>query len=68
MSPWNICHCDTNFLTGKYVGPTVSLGIVAREGIPCKRSPRNIPGDKRIPSDKSSGKARNCRWGMGLML
>nr|GEZ24142.1 hypothetical protein [Tanacetum cinerariifolium] len=72
MSPGNMCHRDTNFLTGKYVGPTVSLGIVAREGIPCKRSSANIPGDKspgkRIPSDKSPGKARNCRWGMGLML
>nr|GEX45933.1 hypothetical protein [Tanacetum cinerariifolium] len=43
MSPGNMCHRGTNFLTGKYVGPTVSLGIVAGEGIPCERYPANIP-------------------------
>nr|GEV84039.1 hypothetical protein [Tanacetum cinerariifolium] len=47
------------FLTGKYVGPTVSLGIVAEEGIPCERSLANIPrrqvAGKPIPSDKSPG-------------
>ncbi|GJV05243.1 hypothetical protein Tco_1338812 [Tanacetum coccineum] len=31
MSPGNMCHRDTNYLTEKYVGPTVSLGIVAGE-------------------------------------
>nr|GEW99482.1 hypothetical protein [Tanacetum cinerariifolium] len=62
MSPGNICHRGTTFLTGKYVGPTVSLGIVAGEGIPCERSQRTFPGDKSlgksIPSDKSPGKTR----------
>nr|GEY69773.1 hypothetical protein [Tanacetum cinerariifolium] len=43
MSPGNMCHRCTYFLTEKYVGPTVSLGIVVGEGIPCKRSPANIP-------------------------
>nr|GEX31452.1 hypothetical protein [Tanacetum cinerariifolium] len=43
MSSGNMCHCGNYFLTGKYVGPTVSLGIVAGEGIPCERSPGNIP-------------------------
>nr|GEZ66970.1 RING/U-box superfamily protein [Tanacetum cinerariifolium] len=43
MSPGNMCHRGTYFLTEKYAGPTVSLGIVAREGIPCERSPANIP-------------------------
>nr|GEY39898.1 hypothetical protein [Tanacetum cinerariifolium] len=31
MSSGNICHCGTNYLTEKYVGPTVSLGIVVGE-------------------------------------
>nr|GEW69145.1 hypothetical protein [Tanacetum cinerariifolium] len=43
MSPGNMCHRSTYFLTGKYVGPTVSPGIVAGEGIPYERSPVNIP-------------------------
>nr|GEX51750.1 hypothetical protein [Tanacetum cinerariifolium] len=43
MSPGNMCHRGTYFLTGKYVGPTVLLGIVSGEGIPCERSPAKIP-------------------------
>nr|GEW84211.1 transposase (putative), gypsy type [Tanacetum cinerariifolium] len=43
MSSGNIYHCGTNYLTKKYVGPTVSLGIVAGEGIPVEYSPANIP-------------------------
>ncbi|GKB36290.1 hypothetical protein Tco_0881232 [Tanacetum coccineum] len=43
MSPGNMCHRGTNFLTEKYVGPTVSLGIVAGERIPVEHSPANIP-------------------------
>nr|GEZ16060.1 hypothetical protein [Tanacetum cinerariifolium] len=39
----NMCHRGTNFLTEKYVGHTVSLRIVAGEGIPCEHSPTNIP-------------------------
>nr|GEZ32879.1 histidine--tRNA ligase, cytoplasmic [Tanacetum cinerariifolium] len=37
MSSGNICH------RGKYVGPTISLGIVTGEGIPVEHSPANIP-------------------------
>ncbi|GJW59911.1 hypothetical protein Tco_0109246 [Tanacetum coccineum] len=43
MSLGNMCHGGTNYLTGKYVGPTLSLGIVAGERIPSERSPANIP-------------------------
>ncbi|GKE22609.1 hypothetical protein Tco_1434121, partial [Tanacetum coccineum] len=43
MSPGNMCHGGTNYLTEKYVGPTVSLGIVAGERIPSERSPATIP-------------------------
>nr|GEZ89031.1 hypothetical protein [Tanacetum cinerariifolium] len=43
MSPGNMCHRDTNYLTEKYVGPTVSLRIVVGEGIPVEHSPANIP-------------------------
>nr|GEZ51036.1 hypothetical protein [Tanacetum cinerariifolium] len=43
MSPGNMCHRGTNYLTEKYVRPTVSLGIVAGEGIPVEYSPTNIP-------------------------
>ncbi|GKA03757.1 hypothetical protein Tco_0676538 [Tanacetum coccineum] len=46
MSPENMCHGDTNYLTEKYVGPTLSLGIVAGERIPSERSSANIPSDK----------------------
>nr|GFD00890.1 hypothetical protein [Tanacetum cinerariifolium] len=42
MSPGNMCHHDTNYLTENYVRPTVSLGIVAGEGIPVEHSPTNI--------------------------
>nr|GFB14779.1 hypothetical protein [Tanacetum cinerariifolium] len=45
-----MCHRGTYFLTGKYVGPTFSPGIVAGEGIPYERSPttfsrRQIAGE-----------------------
>ncbi|GJS83550.1 hypothetical protein Tco_0750091 [Tanacetum coccineum] len=43
MSPGNMCHGGINYLTEKYVGPTVSLGIVAGERIPSERSPATIP-------------------------
>ncbi|GJR31642.1 translocase of chloroplast 120, chloroplastic-like protein [Tanacetum coccineum] len=43
MSPRNRCHRGTNFLTEKYVRPTVSLRIVAGERIPVEHSPANIP-------------------------
>ncbi|GKF49273.1 hypothetical protein Tco_0142524, partial [Tanacetum coccineum] len=38
-----MCHGGTNYLTEKYVGPTLSLGIVAGERIPSERSPAIIP-------------------------
>ncbi|GKC56158.1 hypothetical protein Tco_1083756, partial [Tanacetum coccineum] len=66
MSPGNMCRGGTNYLTGKYVGPTLSLGIVAGERIPSERSP-TFPSDKSsgkgIPSDKSPRKPPKCRWG-----
>nr|GEX36132.1 hypothetical protein [Tanacetum cinerariifolium] len=43
MSPGDICYRGTNYLTEKYVGPTVSLKIVAGEGIPVEHSPAKIP-------------------------
>nr|GEY62929.1 hypothetical protein [Tanacetum cinerariifolium] len=43
MSSRNICHRGTNYLTEKYVRPTVSLEIVVGEGMPIKHSPANIP-------------------------
>nr|GEZ19603.1 hypothetical protein [Tanacetum cinerariifolium] len=43
MSSGNICHRGAYFLTEKYVGPTVSSGIVAGEGIIYERSPATIP-------------------------
>ncbi|GKE08665.1 hypothetical protein Tco_1412216, partial [Tanacetum coccineum] len=58
MSPGNMCHGGTNYLTEKYVGPTVSLGIVVGERIPSDKSP-----EKGIPSDKSPGNPPKCRWG-----
>nr|GEX89921.1 ribonuclease H-like domain-containing protein [Tanacetum cinerariifolium] len=65
MSPGNMCHGGTNYLTEKYVGPTVSLGIVTEERIPSERFPTNIPqrqvARERYPSDKSLGKASKCR-------
>nr|GEW30646.1 hypothetical protein [Tanacetum cinerariifolium] len=68
MSPGNMCHRDTYFLTGKSVGPTVSLGKESLVSVP----QRTFPGDKSpvkfIPSDKSPRKVENCRWERGLML
>ncbi|GJY16008.1 hypothetical protein Tco_0386430 [Tanacetum coccineum] len=39
----NVCHGGTSCLTEKYVGPTLSLGIVTGERIPCELSPTNFP-------------------------
>nr|GEV45362.1 zinc finger protein 7-like [Tanacetum cinerariifolium] len=68
MSSGNVCHRGTNVLTEKYVGPTVSLRIVARKRIHVEHSPANIPSDmslgKGILSDKSLRKAPKCRWGL----
>ncbi|GJX25296.1 hypothetical protein Tco_0231592 [Tanacetum coccineum] len=43
MLPGNMCHGDTNYLTEKYVGPTLLLRIVAGERILSERSPATIP-------------------------
>nr|GEV50637.1 hypothetical protein [Tanacetum cinerariifolium] len=48
MSPGNMCHRGTDFLTEKYVRPTVSLG---------KESLASVP-QRTFPGDKSSGKGR----------
>ncbi|GKE49281.1 hypothetical protein Tco_1480539, partial [Tanacetum coccineum] len=46
MSSGNMCHGGTNYLTEKYVGPTVLLGIVTGELIPGERSPAtNLQGN-----------------------
>nr|GEX64557.1 F-box domain, leucine-rich repeat domain, L domain-like protein [Tanacetum cinerariifolium] len=70
MSSGNMCHRGTNFLTGKYVGPIVSLGIVAREGIPYERSPVNIPrrqvAEEMYPQRQVVGESLELSLGNGL--
>nr|GEW58704.1 hypothetical protein [Tanacetum cinerariifolium] len=72
MSLENMSHRGTYFLTEKYVGPTVSLGIVAGERIPYERSPANIPrrqvAGKSYPHQQIARESGNYRWGRGLML
>ncbi|GJT65782.1 hypothetical protein Tco_1017262 [Tanacetum coccineum] len=51
MSPGNMCNGGTNYLTEKYVGPTVLLRIVAGERIPSERSQRTFPSDKSPGKD-----------------
>ncbi|GJR47235.1 ribonuclease H-like domain-containing protein [Tanacetum coccineum] len=46
MSSGNMCHGGTNYLTEKYVGPTLSLGNVSLAIVP----------QRSFPSDKSPGK------------
>nr|GEV82776.1 protein SWEETIE isoform X1 [Tanacetum cinerariifolium] len=71
MSPGNMCHRDTYFLIGKYVGPTVSPGLSLGKESLTSVPQRTISDDKSpgksIPSDKSPGKAGICRWGRGLI-
>nr|GEZ58191.1 hypothetical protein [Tanacetum cinerariifolium] len=45
MSPGNICHRGTDYLTEKYVGPTFSLGIVAVEHSPANIPQRQVTGE-----------------------
>ncbi|GJY07199.1 hypothetical protein Tco_0374253 [Tanacetum coccineum] len=59
MSPGNMCHGGTNYLTEKYVRPTLSLGIVA----PQRTFPSDKSPGKGIPSDKSPGNPPKYRWG-----
>nr|GEU62924.1 serine-threonine/tyrosine-protein kinase catalytic domain-containing protein [Tanacetum cinerariifolium] len=70
MSPGNMCHRGTNFLSGKYVGPTVSLGIVAGEGIPCERFPANNPrrqvAGETYPQRQVAGESPELSLGNGL--
>nr|GEW86782.1 RNA-directed DNA polymerase, eukaryota [Tanacetum cinerariifolium] len=70
MSPGNMCHRCTNFLTGKYVGPTVSLEIVVGEGIPYERSPTNIPQrqvtGETYPQRQVTGESPELSLGNGL--
>nr|GEX46537.1 hypothetical protein [Tanacetum cinerariifolium] len=72
MSPRNMCHHGTYFLTGKYVGATVSpglsLGKESLTSVPHRPFPDDKSSGKPIPSDKSSGKAGIYRWGRGLIL
>nr|GEW90933.1 hypothetical protein [Tanacetum cinerariifolium] len=55
--PGDMCHRDTNYLSEKYVGPTVSLGIVAGEGIPVEHSPVNIP-QRQVAKERYSQRRR----------
>nr|GEY25893.1 F-box domain, leucine-rich repeat domain, L domain-like protein [Tanacetum cinerariifolium] len=64
MSPGNMCHGGTNYLTEKYVRPTVSLGIVAGERIPCERSPASVPQRQVLGKEAfqhSPGFVRNAK-------
>nr|GEW61775.1 hypothetical protein [Tanacetum cinerariifolium] len=69
MSPGNICHRDSYFLTGKYVRPTVSLGLSLGKESLASVPQRTFPGDKspgkRILNDKSPGNVSSAtsRWG-----
>ncbi|GJR62200.1 hypothetical protein Tco_1504362 [Tanacetum coccineum] len=47
----NMCHGGTNYLTEKYVGPTLSLGNVSLASVP----------QRSFPSDKSPGKCGGSR-------
>ncbi|GKC44980.1 reverse transcriptase [Tanacetum coccineum] len=53
MSLGNVCHGGTSCLTEKYVGPTLSLGIVAGERIPSERSPATCHWGKVSPTTTS---------------
>ncbi|GJY92135.1 hypothetical protein Tco_0507917 [Tanacetum coccineum] len=61
MSLGNVCHGGTSCLTEKYVGPTLSLGIVAGERIPSERSPANFPqrlvAGERYPQRQVDGES-----------
>ncbi|GJW55502.1 hypothetical protein Tco_0099587 [Tanacetum coccineum] len=61
MSLGNVCHGGTSCLTEKYVGPTLSLGIVAGERIPCELSPANFPqrqvAGERYPQRQVDGES-----------
>nr|GEU87380.1 putative retroelement Pol polyprotein [Tanacetum cinerariifolium] len=67
MSPGNMCHRGTYFLTGKYVGPTILLGKESLTSVPQRTFPDDNSPEKPILSDKSPGKAENCRWGRDLI-
>nr|GEX68744.1 F-box domain, leucine-rich repeat domain, L domain-like protein [Tanacetum cinerariifolium] len=70
MSPGNMCHSGTYFLTGKYVGPTVSPRFVAGEGIPYERSPTTIPrrqvAGETYPQRQVAGESRYLSLGKRL--
>nr|GFA52773.1 hypothetical protein [Tanacetum cinerariifolium] len=70
MSPGNMCHRGTYFLTGKYVGPTVSSNIVAGKGIPYERSPATIPrrqvSGETYPHRQVAGESRDLSLGKRL--
>nr|GEX20653.1 F-box domain, leucine-rich repeat domain, L domain-like protein [Tanacetum cinerariifolium] len=46
----------------------LSLGKKSLVRVPQRTFPSDNSPGKHIPSDKSLGKAGNCRWGRGLML
>nr|GEV54799.1 hypothetical protein [Tanacetum cinerariifolium] len=69
MSPGNICHRDTNYLTEKYVGPIVSLEIVDGEVFPLPNVGHVLPREIMPPRmrTRSTGwpVAESRRGGMG---
>nr|GEW69791.1 leucine-rich receptor-like protein kinase family protein [Tanacetum cinerariifolium] len=50
---------------GNVSSPVLLFLVVS---VPQRTFPDDMSPWKRIPSDKSPGKARNCRWGTDLML
>ncbi|GJZ69742.1 hypothetical protein Tco_0633292 [Tanacetum coccineum] len=70
MSPRNMCHGGTNYLTEKYVGPTLSLGIVAGERIPSEHSPATIPQQQvareRYPQRQVAGESPKMLLGIAV--
>ncbi|GJZ44331.1 hypothetical protein Tco_0591586 [Tanacetum coccineum] len=62
ISPGNMCHGGTNYLTEKYVGPTLSLGNVSIASVPQRSFPSDKSPGKGIPIDKSPGNHPKCRW------
>nr|GEX11074.1 integrase, catalytic region, zinc finger, CCHC-type, peptidase aspartic, catalytic [Tanacetum cinerariifolium] len=63
--PGNMCHRGTDLLTGKYVRPTVLLGIVAGEGISCDRSPATSRRGK-ASQQQVAGESRELSLGKRL--
>ncbi|GKD04797.1 hypothetical protein Tco_1179771, partial [Tanacetum coccineum] len=67
-----VCHRGTNCLTGKRVGPTSSLWIIAGDCIPDEDSPTTIPqrhfdGDS-FPQRHVAGESPDMSLGKALIV